>query len=259
MTDLPGSAQRTASAVLLRCYAVLAYASFVAALTWAISFLADMHVVPPVDRTGRLPAWVAMLTDVALLGLFAIQHSVMPRRAFKRRLAARLPAAAERSTYVLTSGVILLVLFWQWQPLPATIWRVSAQPWAGLMWTLFALGWAVAVTSTFLVDHLDFLGLKQAGWRAAGLPYEPPSFTSRWFYRFVRHPMMTGLIVAFWATPSMTFGHLLFAAAGTGYIVVGIRFEERDLRRELGPTYERYAERVPALLPVRLPARAGSR
>jgi methanethiol S-methyltransferase len=179
----------------------------------------------------------------------------MPRRGYKRRLASRLPASAERSTYVLTSSLILLALFWQWQPLPAVIWRVFAQPWTGLIWALYALGWAVALISTFLVDHRDFLGLKQAGWRAAGLAYEPPSFTSRWFYSCVRHPMMAGLIVAFWATPSMTAGHLLFAVAGTGYILVGIRFEERDLRRELGATYERYAERVPALVPVRLRAR----
>jgi protein-S-isoprenylcysteine O-methyltransferase Ste14 len=255
MTDLPSSAQRTAYAALLRGYAVLAYASFVAAVAWAIIFLADVRVAPTVDRSGGLPAWAAALTDLALLGLFAIQHSVMPRRGFKRRLAARLPSAAERSTYVLTSSVILLVLFWQWQPLPAEIWRVSAQPWAGLIWALCTLGWAVAVASTFLVDHLDFLGLKQAGWRGDGQPYEPPSFTTRWFYRCVRHPMMSGLIVAFWATPSMTVGHLLFATAATGYIVVGIRFEERDLRRDLGATYERYAERVPALVPMRLAGR----
>jgi protein-S-isoprenylcysteine O-methyltransferase Ste14 len=252
MTDMTSPAHRSVPAVLLRGYAVLAYAAFVASVAWAISFLADLNAVPSVDRTGGRAAWAAALTDVALLGLFAIQHSVMPRPGFKRWLAARLPAGAERSTYVMMSSLILLVLFWQWQPLPAVIWRVSSQPWAGLIWAICALGWAVAVTSTFLVDHLDFLGLKQAGWRGAGQPYEPPSFTCRWFYRWVRHPMMAGLIVAFWATASMTAGHLLFAAAGTGYILVGIRFEERDLRRELGEAYERYAERVPALVPVRL-------
>jgi methanethiol S-methyltransferase len=255
MADLTSCAQRTAAAVLLRGYGVLAYASFVVAVAWGISFLADLRVAPVVDRASRLPAWSAALADLALLGLFAIQHSVMARRGFKSWLGARLPAAAERSTYVLASSVILLVTFWQWQPLPAVIWLVSLQPWAGLLWALYGLGWAVAVAATFVVDHLDFLGLKQAGWRAAGQPYEPPSFTTRWLYSWVRHPLMTGLIVAFWATPVMTAGHLLFALAATGYILVGIRFEERDLRRDLGATYENYAERVPALVPARLPWR----
>jgi methanethiol S-methyltransferase len=258
MTHLTSPAQRT-TAVLLRGYAALAYASFVVAVAWGITFLADLRVAPIVDRAGRLPAWPSALADLALLGLFAIQHSVMARRGFKSWLAARLPAAAERSTYVLASSVILLMAFWQWQPLPALIWRVSAQPWVGLIWVLYGLGWAIAVAATFLVDHLDFLGLKQAGWRGAGRPYEPPSFTTRWLYSWVRHPLMTGLIVAFWATPAMTAGHLLFAVAGTGYILVGIRFEERDLRRDLGATYERYAERVPALVPVRLPGARAAR
>ena len=255
MTDLTTSARRTAAATVLRGYAVLAYASFVLAVAWGISFLADLRVAPVIDRAGHPPAWPAALADLALLGLFAIQHSVMARRGFKSWLAARLPAAAERSTYVLASSVILLAAFWQWQPLPAVIWQVSGQPWAGLIWALYGFGWAVAVAATFVVDHLDFLGLKQAGWRASGRAYEPPSFTTRWLYSCVRHPLMTGLIVAFWATPAMTAGHLLFAAAGTGYILVGIRFEERDLRRDLGSSYERYAERVPALVPVRLTRR----
>jgi methanethiol S-methyltransferase len=255
MTDLTSSAQRSAAAVLLRGYAVLAYASFVVAVAWGIGFLADVRVAPVVDRAGRLPSGPGAIADLALLGLFAIQHTVMARRGFKSWLAARLPEAAERSTYVLASSVILLVTFWQWQPLPEVIWRVSAQPWVALIWVLYGLGWAIAVAATFAVDHLDFLGLKQAGWRPAGRPYEPPSFTTRWLYSFVRHPLMTGLIVAFWATPEMTAGHLLFAVAGTGYILVGIRFEERDLRRELGAAYDRYAERVPALVPRWLPGR----
>ena len=250
MSDVVGSAERTARA-LLRCYSAIAYAAFVAASIWAIGFLADLHGVLGVDRAGRPPAWLALVADLALLGLFAIQHTVMARRGFKRRLAAVMPPAAERSTYVLATSLLLLAAFWQWQPVPAVIWRLSAQPWADLVWGLYAIGWVVAVAATFMVDHLDFLGLKQAGWRGTRQYYEPPSFTQRWLYRWVRHPMMTGLIVAFWATPSMTAGHLVFAAAGTGYILVGIKFEERDLRRDLGDAYLRYAGRVPALVPLR--------
>ncbi|HEX6934186.1 MAG TPA: NnrU family protein [Streptosporangiaceae bacterium] len=250
MTDLAGPAGRTARVLLLRGYSALAYAAFAASAIWAIGFLADLPAVPGVDRAGRPPSWLALVADIALLGLFAIQHTAMARSGFKRRLAAVMPAATERSTYVLAAGLLLLAVFWLWQPLPAAIWRFSAQPWAGLTWGLYALGWAVAVAATFMVDHLDFLGLKQAGWRGARQPYEPPSFTQRWLYRWVRHPMMTGLIVAFWATPSMTAGHLVFAVAGTGYILVGIRFEERDLRRELGDTYRSYATQVPALVPM---------
>jgi methanethiol S-methyltransferase len=252
MTNLMSQAGRTARALLLRCYSVLAYAAFAASAIWAIGFLADLPGVPGVDRAGRPGAWLALVADLALLGLFAIQHTVMARRGFKRRLAAVVPAAAERSTYVLVTSLVLLVTFWQWQPWHAVIWRFSAQPWAGLAWGLYAIGWVVAVAATFMVNHLDFLGLKQAGWRSRRRPYEPPSFTQRWLYRWVRHPMMTGLIVAFWATPSMTAGHLVFAAAGAGYILVGIRFEERDLRRELGEVYLRYARQVPALVPLRL-------
>jgi protein-S-isoprenylcysteine O-methyltransferase Ste14 len=256
MTELVNSGQRTAAAALARGYAALSYAAFVAATVWAVFFLADVRAVPVVDRAGHPAAWIAVVADLALLGMFAIQHTVMARRGFKRRLAAIMPAAAERSTFVLGASLILLATFWLWQPLPAAVWQLSAQPWAGLVWGLYAAGWLVAVTATFMIDHLDFLGLKQAGWGAAQEPYAPPSFTARLLYRWVRHPMMLGLVVAFWATPSMTAGHLLFAAAGTGYILVGIRFEERDLRGELGEAYLRYAERVPALVPVRRPSGA---
>jgi protein-S-isoprenylcysteine O-methyltransferase Ste14 len=251
MTDLVSDHARTAHALLLRCYSAFAYAAFAVSAAWAIGFLADSPGVPDIDRAGHPAGWLALVVDLALLGLFAIQHTVMARRGFKRRLAAVLPPAAERSTYVLAASAILLATFSLWQPLPAVIWRTSAQPWAGLVWGLYAIGWVVAVAATFMVDHLDFLGLKQAGWRNAGQPYEPPSFAQRWLYRWVRHPMMTGLIVAFWATPSMTAGHLVFAAAGTGYILVGIRFEERDLRRELGDAYVAYVTEVPALIPLR--------
>ena len=231
-------------------YAAMAYTAFVAATLWAIGFLADWRGLPAVDGHDSLPAWAALVIDAAALLAFAVQHSVMARAGFKRRLARLLPPAAERSTFVLAASVALLALFWQWRPLPAVVWQVGAQPWAALIWAVYAAGWLLAVASTFMIDHLDFLGLRQAGWRGGREAYEPPRFTERLLYRLVRHPMMLGLVVAFWAAPVMTAGHLLFALASTGYITVGVRFEERDLRRQLGDAYRDYAGRVPAFVPV---------
>jgi methanethiol S-methyltransferase len=231
-------------------YAGLGYAAFLAAALWAAGFLAGLPVPATVDGPARLPAWAALATDAGLLLLFAVQHTVMARRGFKRRLARLLPPAAERSSYVLAASLALLLLFWQWQPVAATAWRLTAQPWAGLVWAVYAAGWLIAVSATFMVDHLDFLGLRQAWRDGRPGPYQPPSFRERWLYAWVRHPMMSGLLIAFWAAPVMTAGHLFFAAAATGYIAVGLRFEERDLRRQVGEVYDDYAARVPALVPA---------
>jgi methanethiol S-methyltransferase len=154
----------------------------------------------------------------------------------------------ERSTYVLTTSLVLGLLCWQWQALPATVWRLDAQPWAALVWVGYGAGWAIAIAATYMIDHAEFLGLRQAGPRSA-------SVSRRWLYAWVRHPMMTGLLIAFWATPVMTAGHLLFALAGCAYIAVGVHFEERDLRRTLGAAYADYAREVPRFVPGT--ARAG--
>jgi protein-S-isoprenylcysteine O-methyltransferase Ste14 len=245
---------------LLQAYAVLAYAAFLLATAWAVGFLANLSFAPTtVDGPLRGSRWESLLVDAGLLLLFAVQHSVMPRAGFKRRLARVLPVEAERSTFVLVSALLLGLLFWQWRPLPGEIWTVSDQPWIALLWALYALGWAIAVATTYMVDHWDFLGLRQASWDPARGPYVGPGFSERWLYAWIRHPLMLGLLVAFWATPRMTVGHLLFAVASTGYIAVGVRFEERDLRRTLGATYDEYADRVPAVVPgARRPRRTSS-
>jgi protein-S-isoprenylcysteine O-methyltransferase Ste14 len=237
---------RTASAV----YAGIAYLSFVVVTLWAVGFLADAGGPAPtvVDGPRRGNPAGALAIDAALMLVFAIQHTVMARAWFKRRLAAILPATVERATYVLAASLALGLLFGLWRPVDATVWHVTLPAVAALIWAGYGLGWLVAVASTFMVDHLDFLGLRQARWRGAG-PYEPPPFRERWFYAWIRHPMMLGLLVAFWATPRMTGGHLLFACAASAYIAVGLRFEERALRSELGPVYADYAARVPALVP----------
>jgi methanethiol S-methyltransferase len=244
----------------LLAYAVLAYAAFVLTSAWGVGFLADLPSAPTgVDGPARGPEWQSLGIDAALLLLFAVQHSVMARAGVKRRMARVVPAAAGRSTFVLTTGLALGLLFWQWRPLPGEVWTVSAQPWVALLWCSYALGWGITFAVTFMVDHADFTGLRQAGWDARCGPYPGPTFSERWLYAWVRHPMMLGLLVAFWATPRMTVGHLLFAVAATGYIAVGLQFEERDLRRELGAVYDDYAERVPAVVPrARRPRRTSS-
>jgi len=226
-------------------YAVVAYAAFVAATVWAAGFLADRWAPTTVDGRAGGSWQSASAVDLGLLGLFAVQHTVMARAAFKGWAARVVPRSVERSTYVLASSALLMLLYVGWRALPGTLWRVSGAP-AAAVWAAYALGWAIAIAATFMVDHREFLGLRQA---ASGGAAPPPGFTARRLYAWVRHPMMTGLLIAFWATPQMTVGHLIFALAGTGYILVGIRFEERDLRRNLGADYTAYAARVPALIP----------
>lgn len=232
---------------LLLGYAALAYVLFVAVLVWAVGFVADVGVVPGIDEGQRVTTGTAIVVDLALLGVFAVHHSVMARPAAKRVLSRLVPARAERSTYVLTADLLLALVLWQWRPVGGTLWNVGAQPWRGLVWAAYLAGWAVAVASLFLIDHLDFVGLRQAAARS----YVSPGFTTRGLYALVRHPLMLGLLVAFWTTPTMSGGHLLFATAATAYVLVGIRLEEADLQRAIGAPYAAYARRTPALLPVR--------
>ena len=226
------------------------YVSFLLVLLWSVGFLADLPWAPTtVDGPVRAPAAVALLVDLLLLLAFSVHHSVMARAGVKRRLARQLPPAVERGAYVLASSALLGLVLWQWQPVPGSVWRASSEPWAAMLWALCALGWVLAVASTFVVDHWDFVGLRQARWDPRRGAYRGPGFTERWLYAWVRHPLMLGLLVAFWATPRMTLSHLVFAVGWSCYIAVGVHFEERDLRRSLGATYDDYAERVPAVLP----------
>jgi protein-S-isoprenylcysteine O-methyltransferase Ste14 len=221
-------------------YAVVAYAAFLLSAGWAIIFLAG-----GIDTGHERPLWVTLAVNSGLLLAFALQHSVMARAGFKQRLTRLIPAPAERSTYVLVASLLMFALFGFWQPLPAMVWDVD-QPW---IWGIYGAGWILVVWSTFGVDHADFLGLKQARAHWRGRTYQPPAFTERRLYAWLRHPMMLGLTITFWATPHMSVGHLLFALSSTGYILVGIRYEERDLRKHLTVDYDDYARRVPALVP----------
>lgn len=227
---------------------MIAYGAFLLSSGWAIGFLVGWGAPTSVDGPATRPAWTAIAVDAALLLTFAVQHTVMARAGFKRRLTRLIPAPAERSTFVLAASLLLCALFGWWQPVPAVIWHVGP-PWSAAIWAVYAVGWIIVVWSTFMIDHADFLGLRQAYRHLRRLAYRSPAFTQRWLYAWSRHPLMLGLVIVFWATPRMTVGHLFFAVAATAYIAVGIRFEERDLRAQFGAEYQDYARRVPAVVP----------
>lgn len=238
-------------------YALVAYVGFLAVTVWSVAFLANVHLLTTIDGDRSRSAAVAVGVNLALLGVFALQHSVMARDRVKGLMRRAVPAAAERSTYVLVTDLLLALVLWQWRPVDGWVWHVQDQRWRVVLWVCFGLGWALAVSATYMIDHLDFVGLRQA---ASGRLTAGP-FVERWAYAWVRHPLLLGLLIAFWATPDMSVGHLLFAGASTAYILVGLRLEERDLRRHLGQAYRDYAARTPALLPSVIPGvgRSGRR
>jgi len=192
----------------------------------------------------------ALLVNVLLLGLFALQHSVMARRGFKRWWTRLVPQSVERSTYVLISSLLLLLLFWRWQPILGVVWHVENRVGVVALAALFWLGWAVVLYSSFAIDHSDLFGLRQVWLRLRGIDYVPVPFGQPLLYRIVRHPLLLGFLIAFWSTPTMTQGHLLFSVATTGYMLVGIFFEERDLMASHGETYVLYRREVRMLLPL---------
>lgn len=245
-TEKGDKAMRSA---LMVTYGVACYAVFFITFLYAVGFVGDVGVPQSVDSAPADALPGALTADVVLLGLFALQHSGMARQGFKRWITHWLPRALERSTYVLMSSLVLILLFWQWRALPQVVWQVSA-PWAAwLLYALFAGGWLMVLTGTFAINHFDLFGLRQVWLRARGRDYAPLAFTMRSYYRLVRHPLMLGFIIAFWAAPRMTLGHLLFAAAGTGYILIALQLEEQDLVAYHGDAYRDYQRRVPMLCP----------
>jgi len=239
------------SRLFVLAYAFVAYAAFLGSFAYAILFVSGVVVPKHIDNGPLAPAPVALAIDVALLLLFAVQHSGMARPGFKRWWTRLMPPVAERSTYVLASSAVLALVLWQWRPLPGIVWDVADPNARIALHALAALGWALLVYSTFLINHFDLFGLRQAWFHARGRRWrlETP-FVVRALYRVVRHPLMLGFLVAFWAAPTMSQGHLLFTVACTGYIVVAVKFlEERDLVAEFGDLYRDYQRRVPMFLP----------
>jgi methanethiol S-methyltransferase len=236
-------------------YGAGAYLLFLAAFLYLIGFVGNIWVPRSVDHGLSAPIGQAVLINVLLLAAFGVQHSVMARPAFKRWWTRFVPSTIERSTYVALSSAVLVLLYWQWRTMPAVIWDVW-QPAARMaLWALFWLGWAIALAATFMVSHFDLFGLRQVylAWR--GKPYTHIGFHVRWLYRLVRHPLMLGFLIAFWAIPNMTAGHLLFSIVMTGYILIATQLEEHDLVAALGSQYRDYRRQVPMLLPLRRPPR----
>jgi len=235
--------------ILVFVYGSLAYVLFLGTFLYAIGFIGGFAVPTRLDGPARGPVAIALAINAALLTLFAVQHSVMARPWFKDAWTQIVPESAERSTYVFLSSLALVLLFWQWRPMGGVVWSVEDPIGRVALRGLFGFGWAVVLVCTFLINHFDLFGLRQVWLYLIGKPYTRLRFVTPGPYRLVRHPLYVGWLFAFWATPTMTVAHLVFAITTTAYILVAIQFEERDLVNEYGSTYERYRQGVPMLLP----------
>ena len=230
-------------------YGVVAYMIFFGTFLYAVGFVGNFIVPKSMDSAPEGPLGYALLVNMALLGMFALQHSVMARPAFKRWWTRIVPQPAERSTYVLFSSAALILLFWLWQPLGGVIWHVQEPISRGILLSLFAFGWLLVLVSTFLINHFDLFGLRQVYLYLRGKEYTPVNFRMPGPYKYVRHPLYVGWLFAFWATPTMTVTHLVFALATTAYILLAIQLEERDLLAAHGEAYAVYRRQVPMLFP----------
>jgi protein-S-isoprenylcysteine O-methyltransferase Ste14 len=229
----------------------VSYLTFLVTILYAIGFVSGLGVPKTIDIGAKSPIFDALFINLALMSLFAVQHSVMARKQFKHWWTQFIPKSVERSVYVLFASLTLLLLFWQWRPMPDIVWHVEEPEMAVVITGLSLLGWVIVFTSTFLINHFELFGLHQVANNLAGREMPVPIFRTPLYYKFVRHPIYLGFIIAFWAAPTMSVGHLLFAAVTTAYIFVGILLEERDLVDMFGDEYRRYRQRVSMLLPWR--------
>ncbi len=235
--------------VAIFAYGLIAYGAFVVAFTYAVGFVGNWLVPKGIDSGTPGPLIPSLLINALLLSLFVIQHTIMARPWFKRAWTTIIPRAAERSTYVLLASTILLLIFWQWRPLPTVLWSVTG-PAAWILNGLSLLGYAIVFAASCMISHLDLFGVRQSWLRFRGMTYRPVGFRLVGLYRLVRHPLMLGFLVAFWSTPTMTVGQLFFSLMTTAYIFIGIWFEERDLVAEHGESYLKYRRSTRAIIPL---------
>jgi protein-S-isoprenylcysteine O-methyltransferase Ste14 len=248
--------QGTAGGVLAVLYGCVAYAVFFATFLYAIGFVGDFLVPKSVDSGSTASLIETLNVNIAVLALFAFQHSVMARPSFKRMWTRVVPMSVERSTYVLLASAVLIVLFWQWRPILTPVWTIPNGPFATMLDAMFWLGWALVLLSTFLINHFELFGLRQVFARMRRRSIPAPQFRTPFLYRYTRHPLYLGFLIAFWSTPTMTAGHLMFAIGASGYILLGIFLEERDLIDAFGERYRRYRQDVRMLLPIPKPRKA---
>ncbi len=235
---------------LVLVYGVVCYLLFFVTFLYSVGFVGGFVVPKTIDSGAPATLAEALIVNLLLLGVFAVQHSVMARPGFKRWWTQFVSPAIERSTYVLFSSLALILLFWQWRALPGMVWDVQHAMGRPALWALFWLGWAIVLVSTFLISHFDLMGLRQVWMHFRSEEYRPVGFRKVFLYNFVRHPIMLGFIIAFWATPHMSAGHLLFAMATTAYILIALQLEERDLVAHLGVVYEEYRAEVSMIIPL---------
>ena len=231
-------------------YGIISYLIFFGAFLYAVGFVGGLVVPKTVDSGFQGGMGGAVIVNILLLALFALQHSIMARRPFKKWWTKIVPAEIERSTYVLLSSLILILLYYLWRPLPDVIWNVNSTALTNILWVLYFFGWFIVLTGTFLINHFNLFGLQQVYRALKKQEQQYPKFVTPFYYKFVRHPLMLGFIIAFWATPVMTAGHMLFAIATTGYILIAIRLEERDLVSYHGEAYKRYQREVSQIIPM---------
>ena len=238
------------SRILALVYGIVCYLLFLVVFVYAIGFVGNFGVPKSIDSGPAEPAGVALVIDAVLLSLFAVQHSVMARRWFKRVWTKVVPWHVERSTYVLVASAVLALVLWQWRPIPGVVWDVQNPAATLVLQVAFFVGWGLLLFSTWLIDHFELFGIRQVFHYFKGAQLEPPAFKTPALYNVVRHPIYLGFLIAFWSAPRMTAGHLFFSIMTTGYILVAIQFEERDLMRFYGEAYREYRQRVSMILPL---------
>jgi protein-S-isoprenylcysteine O-methyltransferase Ste14 len=245
----PAGASSVLCRSLVLVYGIVSYAIFFGVFVYFIGFVMDLFVPRSVDQGPYAPPLLAVVANLSLVSLFAVQHTIMARTGFKRWLTRYIPLAAERSTFVLASSLVLAAMCYYWRPLPAIVWQVDSVPLAGLLWAICGTGWLLLFASSYMIDHYDLFGLRQVWLHFRQREYTHPPFVTRWLYKYIRHPLMLGVLLGVWAIPTMTQGHLLLAVGLTVYILIGIGYEERDLVRHLGMPYRKYQQKVPRLVP----------